>query len=104
RIWIFQRRDDARDTRTDNGISAGRCFAVMRAGLKRHIHCGALRQFLCAPERLDFRMRAAAILGPASANDDAVLHDHGADRRIWRGAAEIAATERERKTHVALVG
>src|SRR5262249_18301808 len=103
RIWIFQRRDDARDARTDNGIGAGRCLAVMRTGLKRHIHRGALRQFSCAPERLDFRMRAAAVLGPAPANDDAVFRDPGADRRIGPGAAEIAAAERERKTHIALI-
>jgi hypothetical protein len=37
RIRIFQRRDDAGDARTDNGVSAGRRLAVMRARLEGHI-------------------------------------------------------------------
>ena len=104
RIWIFQCRDDARDARPDNGVSARRRLALMRTWLKGHIHRGALRHLLCAPERLDFGMRTAAVLGPAPANQYAVFHDHSADGRIGPGAAEIAATERKRKAHITLIG
>ena len=68
RIWIFQCGDDARDARTDNGVSARRRLALMRTWFKGHVHRGALRHLLCPPERLDFGMWTAAVLGPAPAN------------------------------------
>ena len=56
-----------------------------------------------ALERLGLGMRPAAGLGPAAADDHAVLDDDRADRRIGPGAAEPAAAERQRKLHEALI-
>ena len=60
---------------------------------------GLLAPVLCraaegAPQRLDLGMRPATRLGPAATDDDAILDDHGADRRIGPGAPEPAAAER----------
>ena len=103
RIGIFQRRHHARDAGLDDGVGAGRRLALMRARLERHVHRGALRGFLGVPQRLDLGMRAAAGLRPAAAKDDAVLHDHRADRRIGPGRAQPAPAERQRQRHEARV-
>ena len=73
RIGVFQRRDDAGDARRDDGVGAGRRLAVMRAGLERHVKRRAARGRAGAAQRLDLRMRPAAGLRPAAADDDAVL-------------------------------
>jgi hypothetical protein len=36
-IGVFQRGDDARDAGGNDGIGAGRGFAVMRTGLERYV-------------------------------------------------------------------
>src|SRR5579871_3069498 len=48
-------------------------------------------------------MRAAARLGPAAPDNDAVLHHDRADGRVRAGAPEAAPPERQRKLHVAPV-
>src|SRR5471032_772909 len=48
-------------------------------------------------------MRAAALLRPAAAENDAVLHDHRADRRIGPGVSLPAPAERQRKRHESFV-
>jgi hypothetical protein len=48
-------------------------------------------------------MGPPAWLGPAAADHDAILHDHGPDRRIGPGAAKTAPAKRERKRHEAPV-
>ena len=101
RIGILQRRHHARDAGADDGVGAGRRLAVMRARLERHVERGAARGLAGALERLGLGMRPAAGLRPAAAEDDAVLDDHRADRRIGPGAAEPAPAERERKLHEA---
>src|SRR6185312_8368668 len=70
---------------------------------QRDVHRGAVRGALGALERLDLGMGPAAILRPAAADDDAVLDDDGADRRVRRGAAEATAAEIEREAHEAEV-
>ena len=103
RIGVFQRRHHARDAGLDDGVGARRRLALMRARLERHVHRGALRRLLGAAQRLDLGMRAAAGLRPAAADDDAILDDHRADRRIGPGVAEPAPAERERQRHEARV-
>src|SRR5450759_3130485 len=49
-------------------------------------------------------MRAAAALRPAAAENDAILHDHRADRRRGPGGPQPAAAEREGKRHEARIG
>src|SRR4051812_31715884 len=76
----------------------------MRAWLQRHIQRGAARGLAGALQRLDLRMRPPAGLGPAAADNDAVLDDHSADGRIGPGAAQPAPAQRQRQRHEALVG
>src|ERR1043166_926866 len=102
-IGVLQRRDDTFDPGTDNGVGARRRLALMRAWLERDVHRRALGGLLGALERLDLGMGAAAVLRPAARKDDAVLDDHGADRRIGPGVAEATPAEIERQRHVARV-
>ena len=102
-IGILERRDDARDAGGDDGVGARRRFAVMRAGLERDVERRAACRRAGAAQRLDFGVRPAARLGPAAADNVAVLDDHGADRRIGPGAAEPAPSEAKRKRHEAPV-
>ncbi len=75
----------------------------MRAGLQRHIERGAARGLAGAPQRLGLGMRPAARLGPAAADDDAVLDHDRADGRVRPGAPEPAPAERQRQLHEALI-
>ena len=75
----------------------------MRARLQRDVERGAARRRAGAAQRLDLRMRPAAGLRPAAADDDAVLDDHRTDGRIGPGAAEPAPAERKRQRHEAPV-
>ena len=103
RIGILDRRHHAGNSRSDHRIDAGRRLAEMRTGLQGHVERGAARGLTGALERLRLGMRPAAGLGPAAADDDAVLHDHSADGGIGPGATLPAPAERQRKLHEALV-
>src|SRR5260370_42223001 len=94
RIGILDRRHYARDTGGDNGIGAGRRLADMRARLQRRIERGAAGGFAGALQRFRLGMRAAAGLGPATADDDAILVDHPAAGGVWPGGAPPAPPRR----------
>ena len=104
RVGILDRRHHARDSGGDDRIGAGRRFADMRARLQRHIERGAAGGLAGARQRLRLGMGTAAGLGPAAADDDAVLDHDRADGRIGPGAALPAPPERQRELHEALVG
>src|SRR5882757_11559735 len=76
----------------------------MRTGLQRHIQRGAARGLAGAFQGFGLGMRPSARLGPAAADDDAILDHDGADGRIGPGAALPAPAERQRQLHEALVG
>ena len=99
RIGIFQRRDDARDAGGNDGIGAGRRFAVMRARLKRDVKRRAARRVAGAAQSFDLGVRAAAGLRPAAPDDHAVVDDDRANRGIRPGAAETAAAQCQRQRH-----
>ena len=94
RVWIFERRHDAGDARGDDRVGARRRLAVVRARLERDVEVGAARGLAGAAQGLDLRMRPAAGLGPAAADDPrlaAIAADNdGADRGVGPGAAEPA--------------
>ncbi len=104
RIGILDRRHHPRNPGRDHRIGAGRRFAEMRARLQRDIERGAARGVTGARQCLGLGMGAAAGLGPAAADNDAVLDHDRADRRIGPGAALPAPAERQRQRHEALVG
>src|ERR1700694_4159049 len=60
RIGILDRRDHARDAGGDDGVSAGRRLAKMRAWLERRVERGAARSFAGGLERLGVGGRAGA--------------------------------------------
>src|ERR1700676_383470 len=104
RIGILDRRYHAPDPGSDDGVSAGRRLAKMRAWLERRVERGAARSFAGGLERLGLGVRTAARLGPAAAYNDAVLDHERADGRIGPGAALPAPAKRQRQLHEALVG
>ena len=85
----------------DDGVGAGRRLAVMRARLERDVERGAARRLAGAAPALRLGMRPPAGLGPAAADDDAVLDDDRADRGIGPGLAEPAPPQRQRQRHEA---
>ena len=103
-IGVLDRRHHARNACGDHGVDARRRFADMRTGLQRHIERGAAGGLTGALERLGFGMRAAAGLGPAAADDDAILHHDRADGGIRPGPPLPAPPKRQRKLHEARVG
>src|ERR1700694_5695565 len=95
-VGILDRGDHARDAGGDDGLSAGRRLADMRARLQRHIERGAARGLTGPRERLRLGMGPATRVGPAAADNDAVLDHDRADGRIGPGAALPAPAERQR--------
>ena len=83
RIDVLQRRHHAGDPGLDDGVDARRRLAVMRARLERHVERCALRGLAGALERLGLGVRPSAGLGPAAADDDAVLDDRPRRPRGW---------------------
>ncbi len=103
-IGILDRRHHPRNAGGDDRVCAGRRLADMRARLQRHIERGAAGGFAGAAQRLRLGVGAAAGLGPATADNDAVPDHDRADGGIGPGAALPAPSERQRKRHEALVG
>src|SRR5581483_2658195 len=104
RIGIPDRSHHAGNSRGNDGVGTGRRLAEMRARLERDIERGAARGVTGAVERLRLGMRAPARLGPAAADNDAVLHHDCAHGRIGRSAAQPAPPKRQRKVHETAVG
>jgi hypothetical protein len=102
-IGVLQRRDDARNAGRNDGVGAWRRLTMVRAGFERHIERGAARHRAGAPQRLDLGMRSASGLGPAAADDFAVLDDHRADRGIRPSPAKPASAQHKRQRHKSAV-
>ncbi len=98
-VWILDRRDHARDAGGDDRVGARRRFAEMRAGFECDVERGALRLGAGTAQSFDLGMRPAARLGPAAADDRAILDQYRADRRIRPGAALSAAPQRQGQGH-----
>src|SRR5690349_16844229 len=76
----------------------------MRARLQGDIERGAARRHAGPAQRLRLGMRPAADLGPAAADDHAILYDHRADGGVGPGPPQAAPPEIERELHEAAVG
>jgi hypothetical protein len=102
-VWIIHCGNNARDSGAYNRIRAGRTLSLMRAWLQRYIHGRTLRRFFRSAQGFDLSVGPAAILRPPASDNDAILYDYGADGRVRPCMAKIAASERQRETHEALV-
>src|SRR6202012_3911775 len=91
RVGVFNRGNHAGDARTDDGVDTGRRLALMRAWLKRDVERRPLGILPGPLQRFGLGMGTPAGLRPAAAEDDAVLDDNGADRRIGSGTVEATA-------------
>ena len=102
RIGIFERRDHARDAGGDDGVGAGRRFAVMRARLERHVERGAAGRLAGAARAPRSRHAAGrrACVQPRPTMTP-LFDDHRADGRIGPGAPEPAPAQGERQRHEA---
>ena len=103
-VRILDRRHHAHDPGGDHGIGARRRLADMRTRFQRHIERGAARGLAGAVERLGLGVGAATGLGPATADNDAILDHDRADGGIGPGAALPAPAERQCQLHEALIG
>src|SRR5579872_7129412 len=103
-IGILDRRHHSLDSCGDHGVRARWRLAEMRTGLERHIERGAARRLAGPRQRLHLRMGTAARLGPAAADNDTVLDDDGAHRRIGPGPPEATPAEYKRKLDEAQIG
>ena len=92
-IGVFERRHDPRNARGDDGVGAWRRLAVVRAGLQRDVERRAARRRAGAPQGLDLGMGPATGLGPAAADNGAVLDDDRAHGRVRPGPAQSAPAE-----------
>src|ERR1700739_2946093 len=76
----------------------------MRARLERHVERGAARGLASLLQGDRVAVRTPAGLGPAAADDDAVLDHHGANSRVRPGASEAAPSQSQRELHESAVG
>ena len=99
RVGVLNGKHDARDTRFDQGIGAGRCAAMMAAGLEGDIRrCagdGLLRRAKCH----NFGMRLARALVATFANDAIALGDNTSNPRIGMGCIQASLGESQCPRH-----
>ena len=104
RIRVLDRRHHARNAGGNDGVGARWRAAEMRARLQRHVEGSASRGLAGAPQGFGFGVRTAACLRPSPPDDDPIVDDDRANRRVGPGAALAAPAERERELHEAQVG
>src|SRR5262249_57666231 len=75
-IGILKRQGDPRNAGGNNGVSAWRRLAMMRARLECHKHRRAACRRAGSAQSLDLGVRAAARLRPATADNLAIFDDH----------------------------
>ena len=93
RVRIFEGADDARDAGGDQGVHARRRFSVMGAGFERDVGGGAAGGVTRVAQGFGFGVRAAALLGPAAADDGSLIDDDAADGRVRPDATQAPARQ-----------
>ncbi len=95
---------DTGDAGIDQGLGAGRGFAVMGAGFQRDIGGGAACGGPGDGEGLGFGVRPAAGRGAGPGDDPAFGGEHAADTGIGRGIAQAPPGESEGHAHKIVIG
>jgi hypothetical protein len=92
RVGVLHGAYDAADAGGRDGIGAGRCATVMRAGLERDVHRSAARPVTGSRQGEALCVRPATLLRPAARDDLArrLVGDDGTDSRVGRRAAQHA--------------
>jgi hypothetical protein len=100
RIGIVGADKNPRQTGFDDGIGTGPGTSMMTAWFKCDVHVGPSGTVAGFTQSKDFRMRLAGLRMISPTNDDAVLDDDGAYRRIGACAALPPSCHFEGLTHV----
>ena len=100
RVRIAGADDDARHSRRDDGVGAGRRPPVMRARLERHVERRAARSVARLLERDRLGVADSVVLVPALPHDLAVSHDDRADERMVARLSASALGQLERVLEV----
>ena len=106
-VGIGHRRHHAGNAGIDQRLRAGRCTAMMGAGLERDIGSGASREGPGLSQCQRFCMRPAAGRGHAASNHVSafpiITHQNTGDRRIGACQSLIAPRQADGGSHEAVV-
>jgi hypothetical protein len=99
RVGILYGEDNARDTRFNQGVYAGRRTTVMAAGLESYICSCARNWLLGSANGGHFRMRLPGTLMPPFRNDALAFCNDTANPGIWMSCLEAPLGERQCARH-----
>ena len=102
RIRVRDGTDDPCDARADQRFGAGRCLAVVRAGLERHVGGRTLRLVTGGLQGDDLGVRLTRALVPPFADHRRIADQHAAHHRVGRGVPEPAPRQPGR--HLQILG
>jgi hypothetical protein len=99
RVGILYSKDNARDTRFNQGVYARRCTTVMAAGLESYICRCAGNWLLGGAKGCHFRMRFPGTLMPSFRDDPLAFRNDTANPGIWMSCLEHPLGERQCARH-----
>jgi hypothetical protein len=99
RVGILYGEDNARDTRFNQGVYAGRRTTVVAAGLESDICSCARNGLLGGAKGCHFRMRLPGALMPSFRNDPLAFCNDTANPGIWMSCLETPLGERQCARH-----
>ena len=103
RVGIGQAHDDAGDAGFQEGVRAGRLFAVVAAGLQGDIGRRAGRILRAGREGLPFGVEVAVLAVPAAADGTTVFDEDASDHRVRGRVAVSSFRKGDCLLHVLLV-
>jgi hypothetical protein len=100
RSGVGAAHNDATESGVEQGVNAGRCFAVVATGFKSNedvLSCCVSRSRI---DGVDFGVRSTELCMPAFGNELSVRrHDHGPHRRVGFDGAEAAGGQQKCVLH-----
>ena len=106
RVGVARPHHHAGHARLHERVGARRLLAMVAAGLKRHVHAGAVRILPTAGavvKRVALGVRLPIAGMPALADDATIAHNHSSHQGIRRSTAHTARGQRKRLAHEGLV-
>ena len=93
--------DDTGHPCIDQSLCAGWCFAGMGARFQCDIGNTPPCRRAGLGQRMCFRVRPAAGLGPATTHHAVVVNNHASHRRVWPNTPLPASAQRQGQRHIA---